>query len=109
MQAWSAEDVRGKELGPRHLLLARFGHADRDKTDRDLSGSTVQAAALLNSEFVRDRVKIKENGRLYKLLNHNPPLGNQEIVEEMFVAFLARPPRGAGAAIAHRALAGAHN
>jgi hypothetical protein len=109
MQARSSEDLGGKELEPLHLLLGSFGQADRDKTDRDLSGSTVQAAALLNSEFVRDRVKIKENGRLSKLLNHNPPLGNQEIVQEMFLAFLARPPRAPEAAIAIKALAERHN
>jgi len=109
MQARSSEDLGGKELEPLHLLLASFGQADRDKTDRDLSGSTVQAAALLNSEFVRDRVKIKENGRLYKLLNHNPPLGNREIVDEMFLAFLARPPRAPEAAIAIKALEERHN
>jgi hypothetical protein len=109
MQARSSEDLGGKELEPLHLLLLSFGQADRDKTERDLSGSTVQAAALLNSEFVRDRVKIKENGRLYKLLNHNPPLSNQAIVDEMFLAFLARPPRTLEAAIAVRALEEMHN
>jgi hypothetical protein len=109
MQARSSEDLRGKELEPLHLLLGSFGQADRDKTDRDLSGSTVQAAALLNSEFVRDGVKIKENGRLSKLLNHNPPLSNQEIVDEMFLAFLARPPRAPETAIAIKALEERHN
>jgi len=109
MQARSSEDLHGKELESLHLLLASFGQADRDKTDRDLAGSTVQAAALLNSEFVRDGVKIKENGRLSKLLNHNPPLSNPEIVEEMFLAFLARPPRAPEAAIAIKALEERHN
>ena len=109
MQARSSEDLRGKELEPLHLLLASFGQADRDKTDRDLAGSTVQAAALLNSEFVKEGVKIKENGRLSKLLNHNPPLSNPEIVEEMFLAFLARPPRPPEAAIAIKALEERHN
>lgn len=93
MQARSSEDLGGKDLEPLRLLLAGFGQADRDKTDRDLAGSTVQAAALLNSKYVKDRVKIQENGRLLKLLNHDPPLGNEQIVEEMFLAFLARPPR----------------
>jgi hypothetical protein len=69
----------------------------------------LQAAALLNSEFVRDGVKIKENGRLSKLLNHNPPLSNQEIVDEMFLAFLARPPRAPETAIAIKALEERHN
>ena len=95
LQARSSEDLGGKDLEPLRVLLASFGQADRDKTERDLTGSTVQAAALLNSKFVKDRVKIQEGGRLYKLLNHDPPLSNQEIVDEMFLAFLARPPLAA--------------
>src|SRR6185503_6645888 len=60
MQARSSEDLKGKDLEPLRLLLASFGQADRDKTDRDVTGSTVQAAALLNSKFVKDCVKIQE-------------------------------------------------
>ncbi|MGH9426695.1 MAG: hypothetical protein ACRD2L_10405, partial [Terriglobia bacterium] len=59
----------------------------------DFSGSMIQASALLNSKFVRERVKIQEKGRLYKLLNHDPPLSNEEIVDQLFLAFLARFPR----------------
>jgi hypothetical protein len=77
MQARSSEELSGKELEPVGLLLASFGQADRDKTERDLSGSTVQAAEPLNSKFIKDHVKIHENGRPYKLLNHNPPLSNR--------------------------------
>ena len=40
---------------------------------------------------------------------HNPPLSNREIVEEMFLAFLARPPRPPEAAIAIKALEERHN
>ncbi len=109
MQARSSEDLHGKELEPIRLLLASFGQADRDKTERDLSGSTVQAAELLNSKLIKDHVKIQENGRLYKLLNHNPPLSNLEIVDEMFLAFVARPPRAPEAAIAIETIQERHN
>ena len=109
LQARSSEDLGGKDLEPLRVMLASFGQADRDKTERDLTGSTVQAAALLNSKFVKERVKIQENGRLSKLLNHNPPMNNQEIVEEMFLAFLARPPLAAEAAVAIKTLEERHN
>jgi hypothetical protein len=109
MQARSSEDLGGRELEPLRLLLASFGQADRDKTDRDLTGSTVQAATLLNSKFVNDRVKAQESGRVYQLLNHNPALSNQGIIEEMFLAFLARPPRTAEMTIAVRALEDRHS
>ena len=109
MQTRSSEDLGGKELDSLRLLLAGFGQSDRDKTERDLSGSTVQAAALLNSQFVKDRVKIKENGRLQRLLIHEPPLSNREMVEEMFLAFLGRPPRAPEAAVGIKALEEHHS
>jgi hypothetical protein len=59
--------------------------------------------------LIKDHVKIQENGRLYKLLNHNPPLSNQEIVDEMFLAFVARPPRAPEAAIAIETIQERHN
>jgi hypothetical protein len=109
MQARSSEDFGGRELEPLRLLLASFGQADRDKTDRDLTGSTVQAATLLNSKFVNDRVRAQGSGRVYQLLSRNPALSNQEIIEEMFLAFLARPPRIAEMTIAVRALEQRHS
>jgi hypothetical protein len=109
METRSSEDIGGKELEPVRLLLGSFGQSDRDKTERDFSGSTVQAAALLNSKFVKERIKIQEAGRLPKLLNHNPPLSNEEIVEEMFLAFLARPPRDAEESIAIQTLQERHS
>ena len=109
LQTRSSEDVSGKDLDTLRLLLVTFGQADRDKTERDNSGSTVQAAALLNSKFVKDRVKIQETGRLSKLLNHDPPLPNQGIVEEMFMAFLARPPLAPETALAVQTLQERHN
>jgi len=108
MQARSSEDLGGQELEPLRLLLAIFGQADRDKTDRDITGSTVQAAALLNSKFVNDRVKAHNEGRILRLLNHDPALSNREIVDEMFLAFLARPPREAEMGIAVKALEERH-
>ena len=109
LKARSSEDLGGKDLEPLRLLLASFGQADRDKTDRDITGSAVQAAALLNSKFVKDSVKIQEKGRLHGLLNRDKPPTNQEIIEEMFLAFLARPPRAAEAAVAIQALQERHN
>ena len=76
--------------------------------DRDLTGSAVQATSLLNGKFVKERVKVQESGRLHNLLNHDPPLSNQEIVSEMFLAFLARPPRGGEMAVAVRTLEERH-
>ena len=108
LQTRSSEDIGGKDFEPMRLLLASFGQADRDKTDRDFSGSTVQAAALLNSKYVKDHTKVQEGGRLHKLLNHDPPLANDEIVEEMFLAFLSRLPFESEKSIATKALEERH-
>jgi hypothetical protein len=109
LQTRSSEDIGGKNLEPMRQLLTSFGQADRDKTERDFSGSTVQAAALLNSKFVKDHIKVQEGGRLHKLLNHDPPLANGEIVEEMFLAFLSRLPLGPEKAVAVKVLEERHN
>jgi len=89
MQAYSPDDV----TGPMRQLMQFLGQGNRDSADKDNSGSMVQASALLNSKFVKERVKMQEKGRLYKLLNHDPPLSNDEIIEEAFLAFLGRFPR----------------
>jgi hypothetical protein len=89
MQTYSPDDV----TGPMRQLMQFLGQGNRDSVEKDTSGSIVQASALLNSKFVKERIKIQEQGRLAKLLNQDPPLSNQEIVEEVFLAFLARLPR----------------
>ena len=109
MQTRSSEDLGGKDLEPLRLLLASFGQADRDKTERDLSGSTVQAAALLNSKFVKDRVKIQENGRLSKLLNHNPPLATRRSSMRCFWPFSRARRVAPEAAVAIKTLEERHN
>ena len=109
LQTRSSEEIGGKDLESMRLLLASFGQADRDKTERDFSGSMTQAAALLNSKFVKDHVKVQEVGRLHKLLNHDPSLTNVEMVEEMFLAFLSRLPLESEKAIAVKTLEERHN
>lgn len=93
MQTYSHEDLTGKELDPLKQLLQLFNQPNRDTLETDRSGSMVQASALLNSKFVKDRVKVQEKGRLYKLLNQDPPLSNEQIIEELFLTFLSRFPQ----------------
>jgi hypothetical protein len=91
LQTYSPDDLGGQES--LRQLLQFLGQGNRDSVDMDMTGSMVQASALLNSKFVKERVKIQEKGRLANLLNHDPPLPNEEIVDELFLAFLARFPR----------------
>ncbi len=104
LQAFSPDDVSG----PTRQLLQFLGQGNRDSLDKDTAGSMVQASALLNSKFVKERVKIQEKGRLGKLLNHDPPLSNEEIVDELFLAFLARSPRPAECTVALETLQQRH-
>ncbi len=86
-------DIRGPGVGPMFQFLQFMGLANRDTPEKDYSGNMVEASALLNSKFIAERVKIGDKGRLHDLLNHTPPLTNEEIVDEMFLAFLGRFPR----------------
>lgn len=93
MQTYSHEDLNGKELDSLKQLLQFFNQPNRDTLESDRSGSMVQASALLNSKFVKDRVRVQEKSRMYKMLNQDPPLSNEQIVEELFLAFLSRFPQ----------------
>ncbi|HWB97121.1 MAG TPA: DUF1553 domain-containing protein [Bryobacteraceae bacterium] len=92
MQSRSPEDLSGEKLKPMQHLLIAFGQNNRDKGEKETGGSTVQASVLMNSQFVKSRIRPSAENRMGKLLAHNPPLSNGEIVEEMFLAFCSRYP-----------------
>lgn len=92
METRSPEDLAGAELHPMLSFLTSFGQNNRDKGDKDRNSSMVQTSILMNSKFVKDRIRVTENSRMGKLLNSNPPLSNDEIADEMFLAFLSRFP-----------------
>jgi len=108
LHTYSPEDISGKELEPMHQLLELLGQGRRDSVERNLAGSVLQASALLNSKFLKDHIQVQFGGRLYKLLNHEPPLSNKEIVDEVFLAFLARYPRPKESGIAMKTLEERH-
>jgi hypothetical protein len=94
MQTRATSDLRGGDLRPMQELLTGFGQSTRDNQSvKDTTGTITQAAILLNGRFVKERIKVQEGGRLHKLLNHNPPFPNGDIIDELFLAFLARHPR----------------
>ncbi len=93
MQTRSPEDLGGKDLLPLRDLLVTFGQSNRDKGEKDPSGNMVQSSVLLNGKFVKERVQVKEGSRLWKLLRQDPPMSNEKLADEMFLAFLSRFPR----------------
>ena len=81
-------------------LLVSFGQSNRDKAERDPGGNMVQASVLLNGQFVKDRIRMQEGGRLWKLTHQDSPLSPEQLADEMFLAFLSRFPRPEEKAIA---------
>ncbi len=100
------DDLSSKSMKPLADLLASFGFNDRYAVgdDSGTKGSIVQASVLLNNPLIRDRVKAQKGSRLFDLLHHEPPRGNAEIVEEMFLATRSRFPSDEEKAIAVKLL-----
>jgi hypothetical protein len=75
-------------------ILQDFGQTDRETLPTERS-TMIQAATLLNHEAILDRVKAKPGSRLDKLLKANPAKSNDEIVNELFLVTVSRPPTAA--------------
>src|SRR2546426_240813 len=86
-QTVSPEDLPGNLA----KILVSFGLDDRVLKPRSFDLSTLQSSVLLNSELVKEKLKADAKGnRLGTLLNAEPPKTNKEVVEELFLAVLAR-------------------
>jgi hypothetical protein len=104
MQTVSPDDLDPKLW----RLLASFGLEDRTLGTKSLGSSVVQSAVLLNSELVKEKIRIQEKNRLYNLLNAEPPKTNAEFVEDSFLATLSRFPLKEEAAFGERSMAEHH-
>ena len=90
LAAYSNEDIKDTEM---RRFLDFFGQSNRDKEDRDLSGSIIQASLLLNSDIIKKKVSARTDGsRVQTLLNSETALTNRELVEQLFLATLSRFP-----------------
>ena len=90
LATYSNEDIKDTEM---RRFLGFFGQSNRDKEDRDLSGSIIQASLLLNSDIIKKKVSAQTEGsRVQTLLNSETALTNRELVEELFLATLSRFP-----------------
>lgn len=72
-------------------LLQDWGQTDREDPPTDRA-SMIQAATLMNHDLLLDRVQAKKGGRLEKLLTAQA--SSEQIVEELFLATVSRPPQG---------------
>ncbi len=90
LETYSNEDIEDTEI---QRFLHFFGQTNRDKDEPDLSGSIVQASLLLNSDLIKKKISAgTEGSRAQRLLTKTPPLTNQELVDELFLATLSRFP-----------------
>ncbi len=91
MQTRSPEDLGG-DLAEVGRFLGSFGQSNRSRGVKSLKGNIVQASLLLNSKIVKEKVKAEPGSRVHELLNQEPQLSNEEIVEELFLSVLSRRP-----------------
>ena len=103
------ETISPDDLDPKlRKILGEFGLDDRTLGFKTLRASTVQASILLNSDLVKEKLKATANGRLKALLEGDPQKSNPEIVEELFLATLARFPSAEESAFGVKMLAEHH-
>jgi hypothetical protein len=91
LQTHGPLDLGGKEMEGLRSFLAAFGQSNRDQGDKSLAGTMVQTSTLLNSKFIKERVRA-DRGRLAKLFHADPPPSNDAVVDELFLATLGRSP-----------------
>ena len=82
---------------PLRSFLNAFGQSSRAEKQAETSVSTVQAALMMNSDVVKQKISTKTKGSLVHSLIQPPKEGarkrrNYEIVEELYLATLSRYP-----------------
>jgi hypothetical protein len=99
LQTRDPSDLGGKDLEDIRSLVSAFGQSNRDQGDKSLAGTMMQTSALLNSNFIKERVRA-DKGRLSALMKADPPASNDSVVDELFLATLGRLPAPTEKAVA---------
>lgn len=76
--------------GEAKSFLRTFGQANREQFDRRPGGSILQAMMLMNSPFVTRRVQAEKGSRVDRLVHSGA--SSEQIVDELYLATLSRPP-----------------
>ena len=84
-------------------FMLAFGQSNRNTVARPPTASPLQPIMLMRSSVVTDRIDADEDGRLKQLLDRHEDDGS--VVEELFLASVAREPTPAEKDIALTALA----
>lgn len=94
-QAPTPEEINDREA---KAFVQTFGQANREQFDRRPGGSILQAMMLMNSPFVTRRIRAEAGTRVGELLAS--PRTNSEVVEQLYLSTLSRPPTAAEKQIA---------
>jgi hypothetical protein len=76
--------------GDLKYLLRTFGQSTRRNPPKPQTGSLLQPLVLMQTPVVSDRVKAEKDSRVQRLLDAYPE--NAKVVDELFLATLARTP-----------------
>ena len=76
--------------GDLKYLLRTFGQSTRRNPPKPLAGSLLQPLVLMQTPVVADRVKAEKDSRVQRLLDAYPE--DDRLVDELFLATLARRP-----------------
>ena len=85
-------------------LLRTFGQSTRRNPPKPLNGSLRQPLALMEAPIVSERVKAERDSRVQRLLDSYDD--NGKVVDELFLATLARAPSDQEREVALAELAG---
>ncbi|MCX6588762.1 MAG: DUF1553 domain-containing protein [Acidobacteria bacterium] len=91
LQTRSPQDI-DKSDPAMYRALQAFGQCDRYAIEADRKPTMVQAAILLNDKLIRERLVIQKDSRLESLLRSDPPVPNERVVEDLYLAALSRYP-----------------
>ncbi|MBI1786672.1 MAG: DUF1553 domain-containing protein [Acidobacteria bacterium] len=98
----SPEDFkqRGEAFKDINFFLEIFGQTNREYSERKNEGSITQAVLLLNGPLVSSRTKAAPGSYLAKLLDQQPSLNDDQIVNKLYQRFLVRSAAPAEIAMA---------
>ncbi len=82
---------RGSAAG----FMAPFYPGDREETERRRDGSDQQALTLMNNNFVISRTRSTVTGGRESLLRQQINKTDDELIDNLFLTVLSRPPDGA--------------
>lgn len=104
------QTVSPGDLPPKlmHVLNA-FGFDDRTFSAKNFNFSSIQSSILMNNDLVKAKVRVDAKGRLAELWKAEPRKSNAELVEELFLAALARRPTQQEQAWGERIVAEQHD